>query len=66
MSIAKDEYLPDGTLLFNPTKPHGTIYSDGASTARWVQNDVEFRGDRKPVNYVEPETVDLKTPKSKA
>ena len=66
MSIAKDEYLADGTRLFNPNRPHGTVYADGSSETRWVQDGTEFRGDRKPVGYVERETVDLKTPKSKA
>jgi len=64
MSIAKDEYLADGTRLFNPHRAHGTVYSDGASETRYVQDGVEYRGDRKPVGYVEP--ADSKTPKAKA
>lgn len=48
-----DEYLADGTRLFNPNRPHGTVYADGSSETRWVQDGVEYRGDRKPVGYVE-------------
>jgi hypothetical protein len=64
MSTAKEEYLADGTRLFNPNRAHGTVYSDGASETRYVQDGVEYRGDRKPVGYVEP--ADSKTPKAKA
>ena len=54
MSKAADEFLPDGTRLFNPNRPHGTVYADGANGTRWVQDGIEYRGDRKPVGYVEP------------
>jgi hypothetical protein len=62
MSKANDEYLADGTRLFNPNRPHGTVYADGSSETRWVQDGVEFRGDRKPVGYVEP----VEAPKASA
>ena len=47
-----DEFHEDGTRKFNPTKPHGTVYSDGFSEVRWVQNGVEYRGDHLPVGHV--------------
>lgn len=53
MSIQKpDEYHEDGTRLFNPTRSHGTVYSDGGSEVKWVQNGIEYRGDRLPVGHV--------------
>jgi len=52
-TITEDTYLADGTRLFNPTKPHGTVYSDGFSDARFSQNGVLYRGDGKPVGYEE-------------
>ena len=51
--VKKDEFLADGTRLFNPSKPHGTVYSDGHSEARWEQDGKLYRGDGKPVGYVE-------------
>lgn len=48
----QDEYHEDGTRLFNPHQAHGTVYSDGANEVRWVQNGVEYRGDRLPVGHV--------------
>jgi len=52
-TINDDNFLADGTRLFNPTKPHGTVYSDGYSDARFSQNGVLYRGDGKPVGYQE-------------
>ena len=69
-TINDDNFLADGTRLFNPTKPHGTVYSDGYSDARFSQNGVLYRGDGKPVGYEEIDaaptplnkTLGLKTP----
>ena len=47
-----DEFHEDGTRLFNPHKPHGTVYGDGYLEARWVQDGVQYRGDRLPVGHV--------------
>lgn len=55
----KDEYTVDGTMLFNPSRSHGTVYGGGSDEAKWVQDGIHYRGDRKPVGYVEP-AVDLK------
>jgi hypothetical protein len=60
--IAKDEYLADGTLLFNPTRPHGSVYGGGPEDGRWVQDGIIYGGDRKPVGYVE-QVADAKAPK---
>jgi hypothetical protein len=49
--IKPDEYAADGTRLFNPTKPHGTIYADGFQEGKWVQDNVVYRADRLPVGY---------------
>jgi hypothetical protein len=59
----KDEYTVDGTLLFNPTRPHGTVYGAGPDEGKWVQDGVHYRGDRKPVGYVEP-SADAKNKKA--
>ena len=47
-----DEFHEDGTRLFNPSRPHGTVYGDGAIEARWVQDGIQYRGDRLPVGHV--------------
>ena len=53
MTVLKDEYLADGTRLFNPSKPHGTIYCDGFQSGKWVQDGVTFGADRLPIDYIE-------------
>lgn len=45
------EFAPDGTRLFNPNKPHGTVYADGFSEGKWFQDGVVYRADRFPVGY---------------
>jgi hypothetical protein len=60
-----DEFTVDGTRLFNPNKPHGTVYGGSAEDGRWVQDGVTYRGDRKPVRYVEPAPAEPKTLKLK-
>lgn len=50
--VKPDEYHEDGTRLFNPTKPHGTVYGDGYNEARWIQDNVAYRGDRLPVGHM--------------
>lgn len=47
----KDEYLPDGTRMFNPTKPHGVVYGGGKDDGQWVQDGVTYRADRTPLGY---------------
>jgi hypothetical protein len=48
--ILKDEYSEDGkTRLFNPSKPHGLIYADGHSEAKYLQEGQYYRGDRTPI-----------------
>jgi hypothetical protein len=48
--ILKDEYAEDGkTRLFNPSKPHALIYSDGHSEAKYLQDHQYYRGDRTPI-----------------
>lgn len=48
--VEKDEFLPDGTALFNASKPHGLVY--GHSEVRYEQGGVQYGADRKPVGYV--------------
>lgn len=45
------EFAPDGTRLFNPKKPHGTVYADGFTEAKWFQDGILYRADRFPVDY---------------
>ena len=51
IDVQADEFTEDGIRLFNPTKPHGTVYVDGFSEISWVQNNVNYRADRRPVGY---------------
>ena len=55
------EFAPDGvTRLFNPNKPHGTVYADGFHEGKWAQDGVIYRADRFPVGYAAPaETTGL-------
>jgi hypothetical protein len=61
----EDDFAPDGTRLFNPKKPHGTVYADGFTEARFFQEGVLYRVDRYPVGYgakvptLEPATLHL-------
>jgi hypothetical protein len=48
-----DEFKADGTKLFNPSKPHGSVYGGGPEDGRWVQDVIVYGGDRNPVGYVE-------------
>ena len=45
--------LPDetrnGVKLFNPTRPHGVVYGDGKTEVAFVQDGIEYRADRTPV-----------------
>lgn len=49
----KEEFLADefrdGVRLFNPSKPHGTVYADGFAEAKWDQEGILYRGDRSPI-----------------
>lgn len=54
--IEKDRITNDGVRLFNPTKPYGTVYSDGFIEVKYIQEyegrEVHYRGDGTPVGYV--------------
>ena len=54
-NVKPDEFHEDGTRLFNPSRPHGTIYGDATMAARWQQDGVMYRGDRLPVDHVAAE-----------
>jgi len=62
--MQNDEFLADGPKLFNPTRPHGTIYGEGGIEGRFVQDGLVYRGDGRPVGYVET-PADQKTLKLK-
>lgn len=47
--ILKDEYTADGKRMCNLSKPLGTIYSDGFSEAKYLQDGQYYRGDRTPI-----------------
>lgn len=51
--VEKDRFSPDGVRLFNPTLPHGTVYSDGFIEAKFIQEyegeELQYRGDGLPV-----------------
>jgi hypothetical protein len=53
--IEKDRITQDGVRLFNPTKPHGVVYSDGFIEVKYIQEfegrEVHYRGDGTPVGY---------------
>jgi hypothetical protein len=56
--VVPDRFLPDGTRLFNPTKPHGVVYYDaayGECPTRFVQEldgrEVHYAADGRPVGY---------------
>ena len=58
-----DDFLPDGTRLFNPSRPHGTVYGGAAEDGRFVQDGITYGGDRKPVGYVPSELKATKVTK---
>lgn len=53
--IDKDELAEDGVRMFNPSKPHGTVYCDGFTEVKYIQEyegrEVHYRGDRMPVGW---------------
>lgn len=53
--IERDQFTEDGVRLFNASKEHGTIYCDGFSEAKYVQEfegeAVLYRGDGAPLGY---------------
>ena len=63
--IKADEFHEDGTRLFNPTKAHGTIYSDGNIEGRWVQDGVVYRADRLPLNHAGTTELTVETVEKK-
>lgn len=64
--IEKDRFTTDGVRLFNPSLPHGTVYSDGFIETKFIQEfegrPVDYRGDGTPVGYKQgkplPPTID--------
>lgn len=67
MSVIKeDEFHADGTRMFNPTKPHGTVYGGNANEARWIQDNIEYRGDRLPVGHTVAEKPTISIRRSSA
>ena len=57
--IDQDQFTEDGVRLFNPSKEHGVVYSDGFIEARFMQahegEEVAYRADGFPVGYTPPE-----------
>jgi hypothetical protein len=55
VKIEKDRFTDDGVRLFNPSKPHGVVYSDGYVEVKYIQeyegHEVQYRGDGAPVGY---------------
>lgn len=51
--LKPDEFHSDGTLLFNPTLPHGLIYGDGKVEGQFMQDGIVYRADRLPVGHTE-------------
>lgn len=53
--IDRDRFTDDGVRLFNPTKEHGTVYSDGFIEVKFIQEyegrGIHYRGDGTPVGY---------------
>lgn len=53
--IEKDRFGADGVRLFNPSKPHGVVYSDGYIETKFIQEhegrEVHYRGDGLPVGH---------------
>jgi len=57
--VLPDEFAPDGvTRLFNQTRPHGVVFADGFSDARYVQDGIQYRADGYPVGYVADPTLE--------
>lgn len=60
-----DEFHEDGTRLFNPRKPHGTVFGANTQDARWIQDGIEYRADRLPVGHKvaeKPPVITVKRP----
>lgn len=55
VKIERDRFTDDGVRLFNPTKPHGVVYSDGFIEVKFIQeyegHEVHYKGDGAPVGY---------------
>jgi hypothetical protein len=53
--VEKDQFTEEGVRWFNASKPHGTIYADGYSEAKFLQEyqgeAILYRGDGSPVGY---------------
>jgi hypothetical protein len=53
--IERDRFTDEGVRWFNESKPHGIIYADGFSEAKYVQEYqgeiILYRGDGSPVGY---------------
>lgn len=59
--VEQDRYTEDGVRMFNPTKPHGTIYADGFHEGRYTQAGVNYRADGLPVGYTPKAGDDVQT-----
>ncbi len=53
--IERDQFTEDGVRLFNASKPHGVVYSDGYLEVKYIQEydgeEVHYRGDGAPCGY---------------
>lgn len=53
--IERDRFTADGVRLFNATREHGTVYSDGFIAVKYIQEyegrEVHYQGDGTPVGY---------------
>ena len=53
--VEADRFTAEGVRLFNRTKPHGVIYSDGTPLdliGAFEQEGVRYRADGYPIGYV--------------
>lgn len=53
--IERDQFTEDGVRLFNPSKDHGVVYSDGYTEVKFIQEyegeEVHYQGNRSPIGY---------------
>lgn len=53
--LQKERFAEDGTRLFNPSLPHGVVYADGYSEAKFIQEwegrEVLYQGNHLPVGH---------------
>ena len=55
IKIERDRFTDDGVRLFNATRPHGVVYSDGFVEVKFIQEyegrEMHYKGDGAPVGY---------------